>query len=51
MDKELAYVRLLIDELQNESKTLFEGNAELASVIAVTADKLTDVLAYNLPSD
>ena len=51
MDKELAYVRLLIDELQNESKTLFEGNAELASVISqgVTADKLTDVLAYNLP--
>ena len=53
MDKELAYVRLLIDELQNESKTLFEGNAELASVISqgVTADKLTDVLAYNLPLD
>lgn len=52
-DKELAYVRLLIEELQTESKTLFEGNPELAGVISqgVTADKLTDVLAYNLPLD
>lgn len=53
LDKELAYVRLLIEELQSGSKSLFEGNAELASVISqgVTADKLTDVLAYNLPLD
>lgn len=53
LDKELAYVRLLIEELQSGSKTLFEGNAELASIISqgVTADKLTDVLAYNLPLD
>lgn len=53
MDKELAYVRLLIEELQTESKALFEGNAELTGVISqgVTADKLTDVLAYNLPLD
>lgn len=53
MDKELAYVRLLIEEIQNGSKSLFEGNTELATIIAqgVTADKLTDVLAYNLPLD
>lgn len=53
LDKELAYVRLLIEELQSGSKFLFEGNAELANIISqgVTADKLTDVLAYNLPLD
>jgi len=53
LDKELAYVRLLIEELQTSSKVLFEGNAELAGIISqgVTADKLTDVLAYNLPLD
>lgn len=53
LDKELAYVRLLIEELQSGSKFLFEGNAELANIISqgVTADKLADVLAYNLPLD
>lgn len=53
LDKELAYVRLLIEELQTSSKVLFEGNTELAGIISqgVTADKLTDVLAYNLPLD
>ena len=53
LDKELAYVRLLIEELQSGSKALFEGNTELANIISqgVTADKLTDVLAYNLPLD
>jgi ATP-dependent Lon protease len=53
LDKELAYVRLLIEELQSSSKSLFEGNTELANIISqgVTADKLTDVLAYNLPLD
>ncbi len=53
MDKELAYVRLLIEELQSDSYKIFEGFPELANVISkgVTADKLTDVLAYNLPLD
>lgn len=53
LDKELAYVRLLIEELQTDSQKLFEGNTELANIISqgVTADKLTDVLAYNLPLD
>ncbi|MDD4077639.1 MAG: endopeptidase La [Bacilli bacterium] len=53
MDKELAYVRLLIEELQSDTHKIFEGYPELANVVAqgVTADKLTDVLAYNLPLD
>ncbi len=53
MDKELAYVRLLIEELQSDSYKIFEGFPELANVISkgVTADTLTDVLAYNLPLD
>ncbi|MGD9886976.1 MAG: endopeptidase La [Bacilli bacterium] len=53
LDKELAYVRLLIEELQVDASKLFDGNSELANIVAqgVTADKLTDVLAYNLPFD
>ncbi|MGD9605497.1 MAG: endopeptidase La [Bacilli bacterium] len=53
LDKELAYVRLLIEELQADASQLFDGNSELANIVAqgVTADKLTDVLAYNLPFD
>ena len=34
LDKELAYVRLLIEELQTSSKVLFEGNTELAGIIS-----------------
>jgi len=53
LDKELAYVRLLIEELQADAAKIFDGNSELANIVAkgVTADKLTDVLAYNLPFD
>jgi len=53
VDKEIAYVRLLIEELQTESKFLFESNPEVASVVSqgVTADTLTDVIAYNMPLD
>jgi len=53
LDKELAYVRLLIEELQTDAVRIFDGNSELANIVAqgVTADKLTDVLAYSLPFD
>lgn len=53
VEKELAYVRLLISELENDGAKLFEGNPELSTIISqgVTADKLTDVLAYSLPFD
>ena len=53
VETELAHVRLLIKEIENEGAKLFEGNPELAQIISqgVTADKLTDVLAYNLHFD
>ena len=53
VEKELAYVRLLITELEQDGAKLFEGHPELSGIISqgVTADKLTDVLAYNLPLD
>lgn len=53
IEKELAYVRLLISELEQDGAKLFEGRPELSGIISqgVTADKLTDVLAYNLPLD
>ena len=53
VETELAHVRLLIKEIENEGAKLFEGNQELAQIISqgVTADKLTDVLAYNLHFD
>lgn len=53
VEKELAYVRLLISELEQDGAKLFEGRPELSGIISqgVTADKLTDVLAYNLPLD
>jgi len=53
VEKELAYVRLLISELEQDGAKLFEGHPELSGIISqgVTADKLTDVLAYNLPLD
>ena len=53
VETELAHVRLLIKEIENDGAKLFEGNPELAQTISqgVTADKLTDVLAYNLHFD
>ena len=53
VETELAHVRLLIKEIENEGAKLFEGNQELTQIISqgVTADKLTDVLAYNLHFD
>lgn len=52
-NKELAYVRLLIEELEHGSSKLLENNKELFTTISrgITADKLTDLLAYNLKLD
>ena len=53
LDHELACVRLLLDEIEKMGNKLFEGNPEVTKTISqgVTADKLCDVLAYNLPID
>lgn len=53
LDEELAAVRLLIDELKSDNRTLFQNNQDLINTISkgVTADKLSDLLAFNLPFD
>lgn len=53
IDEELAAVRLLIEELKSNSRNLFKNNPELVNTISkgVTADRLSDLLAYNLPFD
>lgn len=53
IDEELATVRLLIEELKSNSRNLLKNNPELVNTISkgVTADRLSDLLAYNLPFD
>ncbi len=53
IDEELAAVRLLIEELKSNSRNLLKSNPELVNTISkgVTADRLSDLLAYNLPFD
>lgn len=53
IDEELAAVRLLIEELKSNSRNLLKNNPELVNTISkgVTADRLSDLLAYNLPFD
>lgn len=53
INEEIASVRLLIEELDTEGQRLFVNNPDLVSKITngVTADVLTDLLAYNLPLD
>ena len=53
IDEELAAVRLLIEELKTDSRHLFQNNQDLINTISkgVTADRLSDLLAYNLPFD
>lgn len=53
IDKEMAIVRVLIKEIEEGGVKLLEGNTELTKVISqgVTADKLVDVLAFNLKFD
>ena len=52
-NKELAAVRLLSEELKSNSRNLLKNNPELVNTISkgVTADRLSDLLAYNLPFD
>ena len=53
MDTELAYVKLLVHDLEKEGPKLLGNNKEVINLIAkgVTADKLTDILAYSIPFD
>ena len=53
IDLELATVRLLIKEIETGGFKIFQGNPELSKVASqgMTADKLTDVLAFNLKFD
>jgi len=53
VNEEIAFVRLLIEELDVSGQKLFSTNPELISKITsgVTADVLTDLLAYNLQMD
>ena len=51
--KELACVRLLVQELDQKAQNLFKGKPELISKISegVTPELLTDIFAFNLPLD
>ena len=51
--EEVATVRLLVEELDRNGQRLFNNNPELINKITsgVTADILTDLLAYNLVMD
>lgn len=53
VNEEIAFVRLLIEELDATGQRLFVNNPELINKITsgVTADVLTDLLAYHLPLD
>ena len=51
VNKEIACVRLLVDEIEANGKALLSGNNELITKISsgITADKLADLLAYSMP--
>ena len=51
VNKELAAVRLLVNEIEANGKAMISGNNELITKISsgITADKLADLLAYSLP--
>lgn len=52
-DEELASVRVLVKKLDEKAQKIFAGSPELANAVfkGVSADKLTDLLAFNLPLD
>lgn len=51
--KELACVRLLVQELDQKSQSLFKGKPEVIAKVSegVTPEILTDIFAFNLPID
>ena len=51
--KELACIRLLVQELDQKAQGLFKGKPELISKVSegVTPEILTDIFAFNLPLD
>lgn len=53
IDLEMATVRLLLKEIEAGGFKIFQGNPELSKMVSqgMTADKLTDVLAFNLKFD
>ena len=52
-DKEIAGVKLIIDELKSDSQKLFAPNSNIVKFISkgVTGDQLVDILAYSIPMD
>lgn len=53
VSEELAYVKMLVSEIEKNGQRLLSGNKEVINVISsgVTADKLTDILGYNMKFD
>lgn len=53
LDRELACVRLLLDEIEKNKAKMFESSPEATKAISqgVSADKLADILAFSLPGD
>ena len=53
VSEELAYVKMLVAEIEKNGQRLLNGNKEVISLISsgVTADKLTDILGYHLKLD
>ena len=51
--KELACVRLLVEELDQRSQAIFKGKPNVIAKVSegLTPDRLTDLFAYNLPLD
>lgn len=52
-NEEISYVRLLVSEIEKNGARLLNGNKEVINVISqgVTADKLSDILVYNMKMD
>ena len=53
INEELAYVRILVSEIEKNGQRLLNGNREVISMISqgITADKLSDILVYNMKLD
>ena len=53
IDKQMSYVKILINEIEKNGPRLVGNNRDLITMIAqgVTPDKLTDILAFNIKMD